>query len=243
MAILIDGYKLLHGTDLFGRGRDAGTLEASREALIGFVLASVDPRELSRTTIVFDSKAAPPGLPNEYHRPGGLTILYARDYADADELLEELIQRDHAPKKLTVVSSDHRVQRAADRRKALVRESREWYLDMRQRLSASRAAGRDAKSVEPIPGSVIAEWESDVNAMLAAEQDPAFQRTSERASDVQAPAPQSEDSAAAPPKKPQRRIRRRGRGSNKPDDAKELDLANPFPPGYAEDLLLGEEDV
>lgn len=242
MAILIDGYNLLHGTDLFGSGRGAGTLQASREALIGFVLAAVDPRELSRTTIVFDAKEAPPGLPDTFHLRDGLTILYARNYADADELLEELIQRDHAPKKLTVVTSDRRVQRAADRRRALVVESRDWYTAMRQQLAERRAAGGDTLPVDTLPGAVIAEWERDVNAMLAAEQDAPSPATSEEETDTPASAPQTQSPTEALAKQPKQRIRRQGRRSSKPADDKEIDFSNPFPPGYAEDLLSGEEE-
>jgi len=39
MALLIDGYNLLH---VFGTGRGPGGFQRSREALIGFLAASID---------------------------------------------------------------------------------------------------------------------------------------------------------------------------------------------------------
>ena len=43
----------------------------------------------------------------------GLVVRFAAREADADSLIEELIIADHSPRRLTVVSSDHRIQRAA----------------------------------------------------------------------------------------------------------------------------------
>ena len=46
----------------------------------------------------------------------GLTVRFAVRYEEADRLIEELIRADSAPRRLVVVSSDHRLQRAARRR-------------------------------------------------------------------------------------------------------------------------------
>jgi predicted RNA-binding protein with PIN domain len=108
VALIIDGYNLLHVTGLFGRGK--ASLEASRQALLGFLAAAVEPAELAATIVIFDAAAAPPGLPDRYviH---GIDVRFARGYESADALLEELIAAHPTPRKLTVVSSDHRVQR------------------------------------------------------------------------------------------------------------------------------------
>ncbi|MFW5835236.1 MAG: NYN domain-containing protein, partial [Pseudomonadota bacterium] len=110
--VLIDGYNLLHATGILARGIGPGTLERARMALLGFLAASLEPEQLPRTTVVFDAADHPPGLPREVeHR--GLKVLFAAGYADADTLIEQLIRRDSAPRQLTVVSSDHRIQRPA----------------------------------------------------------------------------------------------------------------------------------
>ena len=41
----------------------------------------------------------------------GITVHFARD-SDADAMIEDLIAAHHTPRTLTVVSSDHRIQRA-----------------------------------------------------------------------------------------------------------------------------------
>ena len=49
---------------------------------------------------------------------GGIRVWFAREYPDADSLIEELVEDDTAPTHLVVVSSDRRLQAAARRRRA-----------------------------------------------------------------------------------------------------------------------------
>ena len=101
-------------------------------ALLNFLAASLDRRELEATVIVFDAKSPPWGVsPVAYHR--GITVHYASGYEDADELIQELIRQHSAPKKLTVVSSDRAVQQAATRRKARAVGSEAWYEELLSR--------------------------------------------------------------------------------------------------------------
>jgi predicted RNA-binding protein with PIN domain len=124
MALLIDGYNLLHVTGLVGRAGSG--LQGSRNALLRFLASAIEPKELSETTVVFDATEAPPGLPRVVTHEG-MTVRYASEYPDADALLEELIAAHHVPRSLTVVSSDHRVQRAARRRRAAFVDSDVWF--------------------------------------------------------------------------------------------------------------------
>lgn len=138
MAIIIDGYNLLHVTGLVGR---AGTgLQGSREALLRFLAAAIDAKDRPETTIVFDAAEAPPGLPRTVGHEG-MTVRYASDYEDADALIEELIAADYAPRSLTVVSSDHRLQRAARRRRAAFVDSDIWFIEA-ARVSRRRRPDR-----------------------------------------------------------------------------------------------------
>jgi predicted RNA-binding protein with PIN domain len=196
MALLIDGYNLLHVTGIFGRDPGPGSLERSRQALLNFLAASIDPNELGQAAIVFD---APAGLPQTIdHR--GLTVHYARNYADADAMLEELIAQHPTPRRLTVVSSDHRVQRAARRRKASPVDSERWYSELmarrRQRgQSAETPQKRDAV-LDPVE---VAYW---------------LEQFAEPPESVRPPSLLTEQS-----------------------DERSSESANPFPPGYGEDLL------
>ena len=107
MPLLIDGYNLLHATGIVGPGHGAGRLRAERLALLNFLAESIDPAELPHTTVVFDAREAPPGLPRQSWSIGGITVRFATQYESADELIEELIQAASAPRRLVVVSSDH----------------------------------------------------------------------------------------------------------------------------------------
>lgn len=153
MSIIIDGYNLLHASGILGRGSGPGGLERSRQALLNFLAESLPAEELGRTTIVFDAKESPHGLPREMdHR--GLTVHFAAVYDDADSLIEELIRQDSAPKRLVVVSSDHRLHRAAHRRKATAVDSDAWFSQIvRQRRERQDAKGRKATK----PGALSCE--------------------------------------------------------------------------------------
>lgn len=160
MALLIDGYNLLHATDIFGEGSGAGSFQRSREALLAFLATSLKDSERAETTIVFDATEAPPGLPHQY-TVDAMHVVYARDYPDADALLEELIEQHPAPRGLTVVSSDHRVQRAARRGGARRIDSADWYADLWQRRIELRRQQLKAVPEKPmgqLSAKEIAYW-------------------------------------------------------------------------------------
>jgi len=151
MALLIDGYNLLYATDIFPRADDPATLERARLALLDFLVAALPPKTLARTVVVFDAMQAPPGLPRELdHR--GLAVRFARRGGTADDLLEELIAVEPDPRNLLVVSSDHRVQRAARQRGANFTDSQPWYAELARSASGpdSPATSVEAKQTPPI---------------------------------------------------------------------------------------------
>src|SRR4051812_39323189 len=117
MALLIDGYNLLNVTGIFA-GEGPGTeLHRARLAFLNYLASSFTKRQRTGTTIVFDAAGAPPGLPHTINHDG-MTIHFARRHSNADEMIEELLEEWKSPRSLVVVSSDHRVQRAARHRGA-----------------------------------------------------------------------------------------------------------------------------
>ncbi|PQO27742.1 NYN domain-containing protein [Blastopirellula marina] len=162
MSLIIDGYNLLFAAGLVGSVDGEGSFEGERRALLDALLSVIDPKELPQTTVVFDSAKAPPGLPRTVNHQQ-ITVRFATGYADADEMIEELIRDHHAPKRLTVVSSDHRVQRAARRRKAKAIDSDSWFRLMRQ--TRKRMRDQEAKKPPPpkqpsasVPNAQVNEW-------------------------------------------------------------------------------------
>jgi hypothetical protein len=209
--ILIDGYNLLHVTGVTGRGIadrkiGPGTLERARTALLNFLAASLTDDERQLTTIVFDSSNAPPGLPRDLQHQG-IAVKYATGYESADELLEDLIRKASAPRKLTVVSSDHRVQRAAKRRKARAVDSDVWCAEIRESRCKSKEplAPSSPKPASPLSEDDVAAWLDEFGDVC------------------------TDDPSEAEP--------RRSEKQTNSERAARLQIENPFPPGYAEDLL------
>lgn len=226
MHLLIDGYNLLFVAGIPGRGFGIKALERSRLGLLRFLVETLNAAERAQTTVVFDAKEAPPGLPRvmEYH---GITVRFAAKYDSADALLAELIQADPAPRQLTVVSSDHEVQRAAKRRRARAVNSDAWHDEVVARRHHREHPSPPAplKPIGPVMEDDVARWleqfggEQLVEEILREEQG-------------QQPPPEPKTGRAEPSEKP---------APEQPDDKAGLpDDYNPFPPGYGEDL---EDDL
>ncbi len=162
MSLLIDGYNLLHVTAIFGKGTGPGGFQRSREALLRFLAASIPETERKKTTIVFDANDAPPGLPHTLTHDAML-VRYAADYPDADTLIEELIQQHDSPRRLLVVSSDHRIQRAARRRRAKFTDSLPWFNRLLQQRDQNRAIENRQLPEKPIGSQNAAEIDYWVN--------------------------------------------------------------------------------
>lgn len=158
MAILIDGYNLLFASGIFGAERGERGGESSRRALLEFLAEVLPAAELPRTTIVFDAAEAPPGLPREFTHER-IRVLFAPRKTEADELLERLIEQERDPRKLTVVSSDHRVQRAARRRRAAYIDSDVWYAEkVRERRQRDAPAREETKPERALDDQEVASW-------------------------------------------------------------------------------------
>ncbi len=152
MPLLIDGYNLLNAAGILGRGRGPGSLERARQALLNTLVESLPPDEVPRTTVVFDASDSPWGVAKQSeHR--GITVQFAPKDADADTVIEQLIAADSAPKRLTVVSSDHRIQRTAKRRRATAVDSDIWFAQL-LRDRAARTAGSATADVPKPEGEL-----------------------------------------------------------------------------------------
>jgi len=263
MAILIDGYNLLYAAGVLPAGVGPSTLERSRRALLNVLAESIEPRLIQRTTVVFDAAEAPPGLPRKVvHR--GLTVRYAANHADADTLIEELIEKDSAPRKLVVVSSDHRLHRAAKRRKAKPVDSDRWFAEL-IRSRQGRQRGRPptlAKPTAPASRAEVEYWleafeaEAFFESELADEDLPAIETAPAAPSDADTEDTSNQASAAAATEAEESREAEApvaneqqegdsqasagpsSRGDSPREDSarRRLDGPDIFPPGYGEDL-------
>jgi predicted RNA-binding protein with PIN domain len=135
MLYLIDGYNLLYAMGvLLPRRTGPLVLEHARRRLLSLLGDRYGP-QAGTVTVVFDARKAPPGAPAELDYEG-LHVAFAVNQEEADDLIEQLIRRASAPRQLTVVSDDHRIQQAARRRQCVVLgcgEYMDWLARPRQR--------------------------------------------------------------------------------------------------------------
>ena len=148
---IVDGYNVIYGCGLVRdpvQKLDAGELEQARRTLLQHIQNAFTTEDQKRTTVVFDSnkRAA------REDRDQGLRmeVRYAVDHDDADELIEQLIRKHSAPKQLLVVSSDHRIQKAASRRSASFVDAEPWF-DQVLELEQKRRA-KPSPKLSPLAG-------------------------------------------------------------------------------------------
>lgn len=156
MALIIDAYNVLPHTHLLpGRLAEVGAAGLCR------LIERVGVAH-GRASVVCDG--SPPGskagrmlemngesrdLCGRSQREfGPVRLIYAGGGKDADSLIEELITADTAPRRLFVVSDDHRIQRAAQRRGASVVSSADF---VRRLASALKAVARRSSQ----PGAAV----------------------------------------------------------------------------------------
>jgi predicted RNA-binding protein with PIN domain len=124
--IIIDGYNLIFQCGLEGRSRSPKSLERARDRLIS-ALSHLSAKERARTTVVYDAKKLPIGESEAKSNRNGVTVHFAIEFEDADSMIEMLISKNSNPKNLLVVSSDHRINKAALRRKSTPIDSDVWF--------------------------------------------------------------------------------------------------------------------
>lgn len=124
-VLLIDGYNVIAPVAPPGRCSDPLWLHRERERLLGRLRDHL-PEQVRRLTIVIFDAANPPTVTGHQYSGFGVDIRFAVGYPEADDLIEELIAACATPKRLAVVSSDHRLQVSAKRRSATVYDSEAW---------------------------------------------------------------------------------------------------------------------
>ncbi|MEM9367016.1 MAG: NYN domain-containing protein [Planctomycetota bacterium] len=137
IALLIDGYNIIAPVAAPRKPRSlpaasspghnpAKWLQRERTILIERLATHLPASVRENTCVVFDAKTHPAGSPNHIVS-SEIEIRFAVDHPEADDLIEELIASHSVPKSLTVVSSDHRIQAAARRRKCVYFDSQNWF--------------------------------------------------------------------------------------------------------------------
>ena len=228
MDYIIDGYNLIFQCGLQTRSATDDMLRKARGRMIHEILAGVSRTVAAKITIVFDAAERPLLAKGNSETIRGMKIFYADQYEDADSMIEHLIAKHSVPRQLTVVSSDHRLHKAALRRKAIAIDSDLWFdqleagkLDVSPRRSGqgSQANASAAKITHELEWI---DWKAELGADEVDISEIQQQLETEGAVDEVADAPAT------------------GRVEVGFEPELDVDAAfNPFPPGYGEDLLEG----
>jgi uncharacterized protein len=150
---IIDGYNLLYAAGYGQIDYAPGDLLRARTRLLRKLLDELSPAEVSRTIVVFDAREPPPGRPDRVN-VGGITVVFAREGGVADDLIVEMVRSHAAPKQVTVVSSDHRIQRG-------IRARRGEAVDSDAFLDHLAGRARATKPAPPPPAAAPPETELD----------------------------------------------------------------------------------
>ena len=161
--LIIDGYNLLHTAGLARANYAQGDLQRQRHQLLVRLAGSLSTEERQRSTVVFDAIEAPAGLAREFQHEG-IAVLFAEPGHEADEVIEQLVGAHSAARNLIVVSSDHRLQRAARSRRAASLDSEAFLTRLSRRGEAAQTTSRSsdggdgAAKPSPASDSDVAYW-------------------------------------------------------------------------------------
>lgn len=128
LLLLIDGYNIAQPIAP-SRRPDPRWLQQNRNVLLRDLSTFLSEPIRKSTCVVFDAANPPRDRPDRFTHQE-IDVRFSVGYPTADDLIEEIIRAHHTPKRLMVVSSDHRVQIAARRRNARHFDSQPWIDDL-----------------------------------------------------------------------------------------------------------------
>jgi|GEM_PF-1819839 predicted RNA-binding protein with PIN domain len=114
--LLIDGYNLLHAAGLARDRYGPGQFEKCRQRLLQELADRLSGEQRELTTVIFDAQDAPPDAPS-VQQFAKISVVYSVG-SDADSMIEAMLASHASPRQVLVVSSDHRLQKAAAARRA-----------------------------------------------------------------------------------------------------------------------------
>jgi len=148
---IIDGHNLLHA--ICKMEEDA---KALREAGLCKVLGTYLRLTGEKAEIVFDGTGPPDKSGFDGIR--NLEVLFAALGTDADTTIEDKIRATTAPKGLTIISSDRRLQQAAHARRATAIKSEIFWIEVQKQLSRKRGPREPSAKRQGLSQSETEQW-------------------------------------------------------------------------------------
>jgi len=149
--LIIDGHNLLYSIH---------KVEEDSEVISDVGLSRIIDRYLKLTgqkgEIVFDGTG--PRDKVIFDRMDAVEVLFAGMGTDADTVIEGKVKAHTAPKRLTIVSSDRRLRRAARARKATSVKSEDFWNSVQKQLSRKRPKREPAAKRHGLSESETKQW-------------------------------------------------------------------------------------
>ena len=150
MPVIIDGYNLLRSVQKAEDFESISDVQLCR--LIGRYLKLIG----ENGEIIFDGTGPPDK--SGFDDISNLEVLFAGLAADADTVIEDKIRANTAPKRLTVVSSDRRLRKSAQARKATIVRSEVFWDNLQKQLSRKRTAKEPTEKRRGLSESETEQW-------------------------------------------------------------------------------------
>lgn len=133
MPVVIDGYNLLWSLQKVGQEE----VEVLDEVGLCRILGQYFKLRGDTGQIVFDGTG--PADKSGFNNITNLEIFFSGSACDADDVIENKIKADTAPKRLMIVSSDNRLIKSARTRKAQAVKSPEFWKMVQKQLAKKRS--------------------------------------------------------------------------------------------------------
>jgi len=127
LFLIIDGYNLMHAAGL-GRGSyGPGELERRRRRLVQQLASRLDGTAAADAIVIFDAVQSLHTEPSTEEVSAPVKVRFSRPGHDADSEIELLLDSHSSPRQVLVISSDHRLHKAARRRGAKCIDSEDFW--------------------------------------------------------------------------------------------------------------------
>ena len=140
-------------------------MQRCRTQLLRYLASHLAGPERERTTVVFDAGEAPPDLPRQT-TAAGMRVCFASPGKEADDTIEELIAAHSSPRQIRLVSSDHRLQRSARRRRGEFVDSEVFAAELENRGPVAETDPDAADAEAGLASKERPDPETDVEAWL-----------------------------------------------------------------------------
>jgi len=148
--IIIDGHNLLHAVH-----KDEDTEPPSDIGLCRII--SMYLKQTGQTgEIIFDGTGPPDK--DGFDDVNNLEIFFAGLGTDTDTVIEDKIGANTAPKRLTIVSSDRRLRKAARSRKAISLKSEVFWSNVQKQLSRKKTTKEPAAKRRGLSNGETKQW-------------------------------------------------------------------------------------